>query len=73
MILTDKERQIINALIEEELNCTINCNDASDGVIASYSNSLATILMKLNEKSFRMPENKCFYFVSRELTSRQLV
>ena len=72
MLLTEKEKRIVNALLEEELNCTMDCGAAKDETIEAYSKSLTTILMKLNEKSFRTPQNKCFYFVSREVGGRQL-
>ena len=73
MIFTEKERQIINALLEEELNYTMNHDEEDNGVIASYSGSLASILMKLNERVSSMPKNRCFDFMSRKLAARQLV
>ncbi len=73
MVLTEKERRIVNALIEEELGCTMQCAEAKDSAIENYSHSLATIMRKLNEKSFRTPHNKCFYFINREMTSQQFL
>lgn len=72
MVFTEKEKLIINALLEEELDCAMHYGNSSDSLIESYSQSLSTIMRKLNEKSFRTPKNKCFYFVSREHTTRQL-
>lgn len=73
MIFTEKEKQIINALIEEELNHTISYGDINDAIIASYSDSLARILMKMNEGRPRAPKNRCFDIVRGDLTSRQLI
>ncbi|HPM42313.1 MAG TPA: hypothetical protein PLV52_00555 [Candidatus Omnitrophota bacterium] len=73
MFFTEKERQIIKALLEEELNYTLNCGNIQDEVISSYSGSLASILMKMNEDAFKIPKNRCFDFVRGNLASRQLV
>lgn len=73
MLITEKEKRIINALIEEELNHTINHGDMNDAIIASYSDSLAKILMKISEDAFRVPKNRCFDLVRVDLASRQLV
>lgn len=73
MFFTEKEKQIIKALLEEELNYTLNCGNIQDEVISSYSDSLASILMKMNEEMFRIPKNRCFDFMRGNLASRQIV
>lgn len=73
MLFSEKEKQIINALLEEELNYTLNCSDSNDPVISGYSDSLARMIMKMNEELFRVPKNRCFDFMRGNLASRQLV
>lgn len=72
-MFTEKERQIINALIEEELTYAINHGDINDVIIASYSDTLAKILMKMNEGEPRAPKNRCFDFVRDSSGVRQPV
>ena len=73
MVLTEKEKRIINALLEEELNYIFTSAEANNGVMASYSNSLTSIMVKLSDRSFRMPKNRIADYMSRQLAARQLV
>lgn len=72
-MFTEKEKQIITALLEEELNYTINYGNARDEVISSYSDSLLTMLMKMRSDASRIRKNRVFDFVRGDLASRQLV
>ena len=73
MVFTEKEKRIINALLEEELNHIFTSAEANSGVMASYSGSLTSIMVKLNDRSFRMPKNRISDYMSRQLAARQLV
>jgi hypothetical protein len=73
MVLTEKEKRVMNALLEEELNYILTSAEANNGVMASYSGVLTSIMVKLNERSFRMPKNRISDYMSRQLASRQLV
>ena len=72
MVFTEKERQIINALLEEEIDCTVRYGKSIDEVITNYSQSLESILKKVNEKAFRAPMNRYASFMSRRFADKQL-
>lgn len=71
-MFTEKEKQIIKALLEEELNYIINYGDARDEVISNYSGSLVAILMKMNSNAPRMHRNRIFDFVRGDPAKRRL-
>lgn len=73
-MFTEKEKQILNALLEEELNYVINNGDELDEIVSSYSRSLMTILMKMNTRTFgAIKTNRISTFMRGNFASRQLL
>ena len=72
-MFTEKEKIIMQALLEDEIKTISDQQDSNDTVFAQYSNTLAKILLKMKLNDCDNLDNECYNIINREFASRQAV